>query len=495
MSNMMRALVKAKAEPGIWMQQVPVPEIGPNDVLIKIRKTAICGTDVHIYNWDQWAQKTVPVPMVTGHEFVGTVADFGAAVTEYKVGQRVSGEGHIVCGHCRNCRAGRGHLCRNTLGVGVHRPGAFGEYLSIPQHNVVPIPDDVPDEIAAIFDPLGNAVHTALSFDLVGEDVLVTGAGPIGIMGALVAQCVGARKVVITDINPTRLALARKLGVRHVVDASKEKLKDVMRDIGMHEGFDVGLEMSGAAPAFRDMIDTMNNGGKIAILGIAPDRLRDRLEQGDLQDAASEGHLRPRDVRDLVQDDRAGAGPARRQRADHPPHRRGRLHRGLRGDEERQLRQGGDGLVGGATSVGHDSCDALAGSGRRQPPVERCHRGHSPHPRRTASVFVIFVAHLQDVVCCDPRFGQRGAKRSHRLDGFADVFAPAVDFRRQARDRTTMPRDHDRLTALDIVKESKEVGPGLRRLYLSNAHCFHRSFQLLDIGASGPLGARGYLRR
>ena len=261
MSNMMRALVKAKAEPGIWMQQVPVPEIGPNDVLIKIRKTAICGTDVHIYNWDQWAQKTVPVPMVTGHEFVGTVADFGAAVTEYKVGQRVSGEGHIVCGHCRNCRAGRGHLCRNTLGVGVHRPGAFGEYLSIPQHNVVPIPDDVPDDIAAIFDPLGNAVHTALSFDLVGEDVLVTGAGPIGIMGALVAQCVGARKVVITDINPTRLALATKLGVRHVVDASKEKLKDVMRDIGMHEGFDVGLEMSGAAPAFRDMIDTMNNGG------------------------------------------------------------------------------------------------------------------------------------------------------------------------------------------------------------------------------------------
>ncbi|TIV86704.1 MAG: L-threonine 3-dehydrogenase [Mesorhizobium sp.] len=226
MSNMMKALVKAKAEPGIWMEEVPVPEIGPNDVLIKVRKTAICGTDVHIYNWDQWAQKTVPVPMVTGHEFVGTVADFGAAVTEYKVGQRVSGEGHIVCGHCRNCRAGRGHLCRNTLGVGVNRPGAFGEYLAIPQHNVVPIPDDVPDEIAAIFDPLGNAVHTALSFDLVGEDVLVTGAGPIGIMGALVAQCVGARNV--------------------------------------------GLEMSGAAPAFRDMIDTMNNGGKIAILGIAP---------------------------------------------------------------------------------------------------------------------------------------------------------------------------------------------------------------------------------
>jgi len=270
MSNMMRALVKARPEPGIWMERVPVPEIGPNDVLIKVRKSAICGTDVHIYNWDEWAQKTVPVPLVTGHEFVGAVADVGSAVTEYRIGQRVSGEGHIVCGHCRNCRAGRGHLCRNTLGVGVQRPGAFAEYVALPQHNVVPIPDDIPDEIAAIFDPLGNAVHTALSFDLVGEDVLVTGAGPIGIMGALVAQCVGARKVVITDINPTRLELARKLGVHRAVDASSEKLADVMREEGMTEGFDVGLEMSGSAGAFRDMIDVMNNGGKIAILGIAP---------------------------------------------------------------------------------------------------------------------------------------------------------------------------------------------------------------------------------
>lgn len=270
MSNMMRALVKAKDEPGIWMQEVPVPEIGPNDVLIKVRKTAICGTDVHIYKWDDWARRTVPVPLVTGHEFVGAVADFGSAVTGYHVGQRVSGEGHIVCGQCRNCRAGRGHLCRNTLGVGVQRPGAFAEYLCLPQHNVVPIPDDIPDEIAAIFDPLGNAVHTALSFDLVGEDVLVTGAGPIGIMGALVAQAVGARKVVITDINPTRLDLARRLGIHHVVDASAEKLSDVMRQEGMREGFDVGLEMSGSAVAFRDMIDAMNNGGRIAILGIAP---------------------------------------------------------------------------------------------------------------------------------------------------------------------------------------------------------------------------------
>ena len=270
MSNEMKALVKSRPEPGLWMERVPVPEPGPTDVLIKVAKSAICGTDVHIWNWDAWAARTVPVPMVTGHEFCGTIAETGSAVRRFHVGQRVSGEGHIVCGACRNCRAGRGHLCRNTKGVGVDRPGSFAEFVCIPEDNVVLIPDDVPDEIAAIFDPFGNAVHTALSFDLVGEDVLVTGAGPIGIMGALVAQCVGARKVVITDINPVRLDLARKLGVHHVVDASNEKLVDVMREEGMTEGFDIGLEMSGSAVAFRDMIDTMNNGGKIAILGIAP---------------------------------------------------------------------------------------------------------------------------------------------------------------------------------------------------------------------------------
>ncbi|MEZ5810108.1 MAG: L-threonine 3-dehydrogenase [Rhizobiaceae bacterium] len=270
MTNMMKALVKSKAEPGIWMERVPVPEPGPTDVLIRIGKTAICGTDVHIYNWDEWAAKTVPVGLVTGHEFVGEIAEVGSAVTDYRPGQRVSGEGHVVCGHCRNCRAGRGHLCRNTLGVGVNRPGAFAEFLAIPQHNVVPIPDDVPDEIAAIFDPLGNAVHTALSFDLVGEDVLVTGAGPIGIMGALVAKSVGARKVVITDVNPGRLELARNLGIHHCIDPTKETLDQVMGRIGMTEGFDVGLEMSGAAPALRDMIASMNNGGRIAILGIPP---------------------------------------------------------------------------------------------------------------------------------------------------------------------------------------------------------------------------------
>ncbi|QLF70911.1 L-threonine 3-dehydrogenase [Peteryoungia desertarenae] len=271
MSNMMKALVKSRAETGLWMEHVPVPEPGPRDVLIRVRKSAICGTDVHIWNWDEWAQKTIPVPMVVGHEFCGEIAEVGSAVSKFKIGERVSGEGHIVCGTCRNCRAGRGHLCRNTLGVGVNRPGSFAEYLCIPEANVVPIPDDVPDEIAAIFDPFGNAVHTALSFDLVGEDVLVTGAGPIGIIGAMVAKRSGARKVVITDINPTRLELARQCGIDHVVDVSREKLPDMMAQIGMKEGFDVGLEMSGAPPAFRSMIETMNNGGKIAILGIAPE--------------------------------------------------------------------------------------------------------------------------------------------------------------------------------------------------------------------------------
>jgi threonine 3-dehydrogenase len=270
MANTMKALVKAKPEAGIWMEQVPVPEPDHNDVLIKVKKTAICGTDMHIYNWDAWAQETIPVPMVIGHEFYGEIVEIGSAVKQYHVGQRVSGEGHIVCGICRNCRAGRGQLCRNTIGVGVNRAGAFGEYLSIPEHNVVVIPDDVPDEIAAILDPFGNAVHTALSFDLVGEDVLVTGAGTIGIMAAMVAGRSGARNVVITDINPVKLELARTMGLKNTIDTSKQDLADVMKTIGMTEGFDVGLEMSGAAPAFRDMIDKMNNGGRIAVLGIAP---------------------------------------------------------------------------------------------------------------------------------------------------------------------------------------------------------------------------------
>jgi threonine 3-dehydrogenase len=266
----MKSLVKAKAEKGIWLQDTPEPEVGHNDLLIKIRKTAICGTDMHIYNWDEWSQKTIPVPMVVGHEYVGEVVGMGQEVKGFKVGDRVSGEGHITCGHCRNCRAGRVHLCRNTEGVGVNRPGAFAEYLVIPAFNAFKIPDNISDDLASIFDPFGNAVHTALSFDLVGEDVLITGAGPIGIMAAAVAKHVGARHVVVTDINPYRLELAKKMGATRVVDVSKEDLKDVMNELGMTEGFDVGLEMSGVPAAFRDMLNKMNHGGKIAMLGIPP---------------------------------------------------------------------------------------------------------------------------------------------------------------------------------------------------------------------------------
>ena len=266
----MKSLVKAKAEKGIWLQDTPKPEVGHNDLLIKIRKTAICGTDMHIYHWDEWSQNTIPVPMVVGHEYVGEVVDMGQEVKGFKVGDRVSGEGHITCGHCRNCRAGRVHLCRNTEGVGVNRPGAFAEYLVIPAFNAFKIPDNISDELASIFDPFGNAVHTALSFDLVGEDVLITGAGPIGIMAAAVAKHVGARHVVITDINPYRLELARKMGATRAVDVSKEDLKDVMNELGMTEGFDVGLEMSGVPAALRDMLNKMNHGGKIAMLGIPP---------------------------------------------------------------------------------------------------------------------------------------------------------------------------------------------------------------------------------
>ena len=266
----MKSLVKAKAEKGIWLQDTPKPEVGHNDLLIKIRKTAICGTDMHIYNWDEWSQNTIPVPMVVGHEYVGEVVGMGQEVKGFEVGDRVSGEGHITCGHCRNCRAGRVHLCRNTEGVGVNRPGAFAEYLVIPAFNAFKIPDNISDDLASIFDPFGNAVHTALSFDLVGEDVLITGAGPIGIMAAAVAKHVGARHVVVTDINPYRLELAKKMGATRAVDVSKENLQDVMDDLGMTEGFDVGLEMSGVPVAFRDMLDKMNHGGKVAMLGIPP---------------------------------------------------------------------------------------------------------------------------------------------------------------------------------------------------------------------------------
>ncbi len=264
----MKALVKKNREVGIWIEDVPRPTIGPNDLLIKIKKTAICGTDVHIYNWDAWAQKTIPVPMVTGHEFVGVVAEVGSAVRGYRAGDRVSGEGHLTCGHCRNCRAGKRHLCRNTEGVGVNRHGCFGEYLAIPAENAFPIPDSIPDEVASIFDPFGNATHTALSFDLVGEDVLITGAGPIGVMAVAIAKHVGARHVVISDVNDYRLELARKMGATRAVNVTKQSIPQVMSELGMKEGFDVGLEMSGNAQAFQSMIEAMNHGGKISMLGI-----------------------------------------------------------------------------------------------------------------------------------------------------------------------------------------------------------------------------------
>ncbi|MFC3095412.1 L-threonine 3-dehydrogenase [Alteromonas sediminis] len=266
----MKSLAKLHKEPGIWMHDAPIPKVGHNDLLIKIKKTAICGTDMHIYQWDEWSQNTIPVPMVVGHEYVGEVVEMGQEVQGFKIGDRVSGEGHITCGHCRNCRAGRRHLCRNTEGVGVNRPGAFAEFLVIPAFNAFKIPDNISDDLAAIFDPFGNAVHTTLSYDLVGEDVLITGAGPIGIMAAAVAKHVGARHVVITDINPYRLALAEKMGATKAVNVSNESLTDVMKALGMTEGFDVGLEMSGVPVAFRDMLDKMNNGGKVAMLGIPP---------------------------------------------------------------------------------------------------------------------------------------------------------------------------------------------------------------------------------
>jgi threonine 3-dehydrogenase len=267
---MMKALAKLAPGPGLTLTDVRTPEVGHNDVMIRIRKTAICGTDIHIWKWDEWARKTIPVPMQVGHEYVGEIVEMGQEVRGFKVGDRVSGEGHITCGFCRNCRAGRRHLCRNTVGVGVNREGAFAEYLVIPAFNAFRIPDDISDDIASIFDPFGNATHTALSFNLVGEDVLVTGAGPIGIMAAAIARHVGARHVVITDVNDYRLALARRMGASRAVNVERENLRDVMAALRMTEGFDVGLEMSGVPKAFSDLLRHMNHGGKVALLGIPP---------------------------------------------------------------------------------------------------------------------------------------------------------------------------------------------------------------------------------
>ncbi len=264
----MKALVKSQASPGLWLEDVSPPSIGINDVLIQVLRTGICGTDVHIYNWDGWARQTIPVPMVVGHEFVGKIVEVGSNVTDFFPGEIVSGEGHVVCGRCRNCLAGRRHLCANTLGVGVNRPGAFAEYIALPMTNVWHLDPAIPLDIGAIFDPFGNAVHTALSFPVLGEDVLITGAGPIGIMAAAVAVHAGARFTVITDLNPYRLELARSMGVTRAVDVRSTQLRDVQKELGMTEGFDVGLEMSGVPAAFRDMLANMSHGARIAMLGI-----------------------------------------------------------------------------------------------------------------------------------------------------------------------------------------------------------------------------------
>lgn len=266
----MKALGKLHKKPGLWLYDAPMPEIGPNDLLIKVRQTSLCGTDLHIYDWDEWAQKTIPVPITTGHEFFGIVEAVGTNVQDFKPGNRVAGEGHIICGHCRNCRAGKFHLCPSTQGLGVNRTGCFAEYVAIPAFNAFLLPNDIPDDIATILDPFGNAVHTALAFDLIGEDVLITGAGPIGIMAAMVAQKVGARHIVLTDINDSRLEMARKMGVAHAINTKTHAIKDVMHELHMQEGFTVGLEMSGAQSALNEMIDVMSCGGKIALLGILP---------------------------------------------------------------------------------------------------------------------------------------------------------------------------------------------------------------------------------
>ena len=267
----MKALVKKSPQRGIWMEDVPIPNCSTNDVKIRITHTAICGTDLHIYKWDEWAQRTLELPLITGHEFCGIIEDIGPGVTHYKPGDRVSGEGHITCGYCRNCRAGKTHLCHKTIGVGIHRDGAFAEYLVIPESNVWPIHEDIPSQVAAFFDPYGNAAHTVLSYEMVGEDVLITGAGPIGIMAVAICNFVGARNVVITDVNEYRLDLARKMGVSRAINVSNESISDCYSELNMTSGFDVGLEMSGNPNAFKSMLENIYHGGRIALLGLLPE--------------------------------------------------------------------------------------------------------------------------------------------------------------------------------------------------------------------------------
>lgn len=278
MKKTMKALVKKKPEPGLWMEEVPIPSIGNNDLLIRVTKTAICGTDLHIYNWDEWAQRTIHPPIVIGHEFVGVVVDKGHDVTGFEIGERVSGEGHIVCGLCRSCRAGRRHLCTQAIGIGIHRNGCFAEYLSLPASNAWHVHDTIPSEIAAYFDPFGNAVHAALSFDVVGEDVLITGAGPIGLMSTAIVRHIGARNVLVTDINDYRLELARKMGATRAINVTRTSIQECIKELGMI-GFDVGLEMSGNGDAFESMLESMYHGGRIALLGILPQSTRINWDQ------------------------------------------------------------------------------------------------------------------------------------------------------------------------------------------------------------------------
>ncbi len=315
----MKALVKSKNEAGLWLEDVEKPRIGINDVLIRVHRAGICGTDVHIFKWDDWARKTIPIGLVIGHEFVGEIAEVGSNVADFYPGDIVSGEGHVVCGRCRNCLAGRRHLCAHTQGIGVNRAGAFAEYIALPMTNIWRHPDGIDQDVAAIFDPFGNAVHTALSFPVLGEDVLVTGAGPIGIMAAAVARHAGARYVVITDLNEYRLALARKMGVTEAVNIREHTLPEIQKKLGMTEGFDVGLEMSGNQAAFRDMLANMSHGAQHRHAGHSGRRHGHRLAHRGLQYADHQRHLRPRDVRDLVQDDRDAAIRPGHHAPHHPP--------------------------------------------------------------------------------------------------------------------------------------------------------------------------------
>ncbi len=339
MSRTMKALVKREAAKGIWLEEVPVPQPGPNEVLVRVEKTAICGTDLHIYLWDDWSQRTIRPGLVIGHEFVGRIAELGPGVSGYKVGQRVSAEGHIVCGHCRNCRGGRPHLCPHTVGIGVNRDGAFAEYIVMPASNLWPIPDPIPSELAAFFDPCGNAAHCALEFDVVGEDVLITGAGPIGIIAAGICKHIGARNVVVTDVNDFRLKLAADMGATRVVNVANQSLKDVMADLHM-EGFDVGLEMSGNPRAFNDMLDCMYHGGKIAMLGIMPRGAGCDWDKIIFKGLTVQGIYGRKMYETMVQDDPADAVRLPAGQGAHPPAADRRIPARLRADGTGQGRQG-----------------------------------------------------------------------------------------------------------------------------------------------------------